>query len=98
MKTSSNLFMNSINSINSMNSINLIMMVLVIKTFILFDYDVIYELRLIRRNMDHSVVLNELESQGISIRLASPKLVVEEVSIAFKSIGILCFFFIDIFY
>ena len=32
-----------------------------------------------RRNLDYMDVLSKLESQGISIRVASPKLVMEEV-------------------
>ena len=34
-----------------------------------------------RRNLDYVDVLNALEEKGISIRVASPKLVMEEVSI-----------------
>ena len=33
-----------------------------------------------RRNLDYMTVLDKLEQQGISIRVASPKLVMEEVS------------------
>jgi tRNA-splicing ligase RtcB len=33
-----------------------------------------------RRNLDWNDVLKELEDKGISIRIASPKLVMEEVS------------------
>ena len=33
-----------------------------------------------RRNLDYMDVLKALEDQGISIRVASPKLVMEEVS------------------
>ena len=34
-----------------------------------------------RRNLDYTDVLRSLEEKGISIRVASPKLVMEEVSI-----------------
>ena len=42
-----------------------------------------------RRNLDYMDVLNALEEQGISIRVASPKLVMEEVGELLKSIYVI---------
>lgn len=39
-----------------------------------------------RRNLDYMDVLNALEEQGISIRVASPKLVMEEASQSYKNV------------
>ncbi|XP_008479947.1 tRNA-splicing ligase RtcB homolog [Diaphorina citri] len=39
-----------------------------------------------RRNLDYQEVLNKLESQGISIRVASPKLVMEEAPESYKNV------------
>jgi len=43
-----------------------------------------------RRNLDYMDVLHNLEAKGISIRVASPKLVMEEVSWGWKDFY--CFF------
>ena len=37
-----------------------------------------------RRNIDYQDVLNKLEAKGISIRVASPKLVMEEAPESYK--------------
>ena len=39
-----------------------------------------------RRNLDYVDVLNALEKQGISIRVASPKLVMEEAPESYKNV------------
>lgn len=39
-----------------------------------------------RRNLDYQDVLNKLESLGISIRVASPKLVMEEAPESYKDV------------
>uniref|UniRef100_T1IMQ9 RNA-splicing ligase RtcB homolog n=1 Tax=Strigamia maritima TaxID=126957 RepID=T1IMQ9_STRMM len=39
-----------------------------------------------RRNLDYQVVLNRLEEMGISIRVASPKLVMEEAPESYKNV------------
>ena len=39
-----------------------------------------------RRNIDYQEVLHKLQSNGISIRVASPKLVMEEASESYKDI------------
>ena len=39
-----------------------------------------------RRNLDYTVVLNALEEKGISIRVASPKLVMEEAPESYKNV------------
>lgn len=39
-----------------------------------------------RRNLDYQSVLNKLENQGISIRVASPKLVMEEAPESYKNV------------
>lgn len=39
-----------------------------------------------RRNLDYKEVLNKLESLGISIRVASPKLVMEEAPESYKNV------------
>ena len=39
-----------------------------------------------RRNLDYQDVLNKLESMGISIRVASPKLVMEEAPESYKDV------------
>ena len=40
-----------------------------------------------RRNIDYTDVLNKLEQQGISIRVASPKLVMEEAPESYKNVN-----------
>jgi RNA-splicing ligase RtcB len=47
-----------------------------------------------RRNLDWHEVLQELQDKGISIRIASPKLVMEEVCISVEVWKIFEFFFI----
>ena len=39
-----------------------------------------------RRNLDYTDVLNKLQEQGISIRVASPKLVMEEAPSSYKDV------------
>lgn len=39
-----------------------------------------------RRNLDYTDVLKELEEKGISIRVASPKLVMEEAPSSYKDV------------
>lgn len=39
-----------------------------------------------RRNIDYKDVLNKLEAMGISIRVASPKLVMEEAPESYKNV------------
>ena len=39
-----------------------------------------------RRNLDYQDVLNKLEGMGISIRVASPKLVMEEAPESYKDV------------
>lgn len=39
-----------------------------------------------RRNIDYKEVLTKMESLGISIRLASPKLVMEEAPESYKNV------------
>lgn len=39
-----------------------------------------------RRNLDYQQVLNKLEDMGISIRVASPKLVMEEAPESYKNV------------
>lgn len=39
-----------------------------------------------RRNLDYMDVLNNLEEKGISIRVASPKLVMEEAPQSYKNV------------
>lgn len=39
-----------------------------------------------RRNLDYTDVLEKLERQGISIRVASPKLVMEEAPESYKNV------------
>lgn len=39
-----------------------------------------------RRNLDYNEVLNDLEEKGISIRVASPKLVMEEAPESYKNV------------
>ena len=39
-----------------------------------------------RRNLDYSDVLSSLEAKGISIRVASPKLVMEEAPESYKNV------------
>ena len=39
-----------------------------------------------RRNIDYQEVLNKLQSKGISIRVASPKLVMEEAPESYKDV------------
>ncbi len=39
-----------------------------------------------RRNIDYQEVLNKLQSSGISIRVASPKLVMEEAPESYKDV------------
>lgn len=39
-----------------------------------------------RRNLDYQEVLQKLEKQGISIRVASPKLVMEEAPESYKNV------------
>ena len=39
-----------------------------------------------RRNIDYTDVLYKLEAQGISIRVASPKLVMEEAPESYKNV------------
>lgn len=39
-----------------------------------------------RRNLDYSDVLSKLQEQGISIRVASPKLVMEEAPESYKNV------------
>ena len=39
-----------------------------------------------RRNIDYQKVLNKLQSKGISIRVASPKLVMEEAPESYKDV------------
>ena len=39
-----------------------------------------------RRNIDYQEVLNKLQSKGVSIRVASPKLVMEEAPESYKDI------------
>lgn len=39
-----------------------------------------------RRNLDYTDVLNKLEHMGISIRVASPKLVMEEAPESYKNV------------
>ena len=39
-----------------------------------------------RRNLDYNDVLNALEQKGISIRVASPKLVMEEAPQSYKNV------------
>lgn len=39
-----------------------------------------------RRNIDYTDVLNKLENMGISIRVASPKLVMEEAPESYKNV------------
>lgn len=39
-----------------------------------------------RRNLDYQAVLNKLEDMGISIRVASPKLVMEEAPESYKNV------------
>ncbi len=39
-----------------------------------------------RRNLTHQDVLNELKAKGISIRVASPKLIMEEAPDSYKDV------------
>jgi tRNA-splicing ligase RtcB len=39
-----------------------------------------------RRNLDYTEVLDRLKEQGISIRVASPKLVMEEAPESYKNV------------
>lgn len=39
-----------------------------------------------RRNLDYQDVLNKMENMGISIRVASPKLVMEEAPESYKNV------------
>ena len=39
-----------------------------------------------RRNIDYQEVLNKLQSKGISIRVASPKLVMEDAPESYKDV------------
>ena len=48
-------------------------------TFLQYAYITVYKF-LFRRNLDYHEVLQNLAEQGISIRVASPKLVMEEVT------------------